>query len=305
MTRSWLNLRQAAYFIAVAEEGSFTRAADRLRIAQPSLSQQVSALEQRLEVSLLERTSRGVRLTTAGLTFLDGARAAVATADAAVTRTRASAGRGGGALHVAAVTSVATWILPRAVAQWRPRHLDVSLRITEFPDRATMETFVTDDQADIGVGPRPGTWAGPVRALGTERFVAVVPATDPRAGRSGVRLAELADQDWILYAPDHGLSQVVAQECRAAGFEPRGVVETRHVDAAVRLAAAGLGVTLIPEPAFPGDLAGHRVDLADPPLREVVAYARAAFTPAALSFVDLLCTLDVGLLRPGADGRGE
>ncbi|SNQ48749.1 HTH-type transcriptional regulator TfdT (fragment) [Frankia canadensis] len=79
--RGWLNLRQAAYFIAVAEDGSFTRAADRLHIAQPSLSQQIRALERQLEVELLERTTRGVRLTAAGRVFLDGARAAVAAAE--------------------------------------------------------------------------------------------------------------------------------------------------------------------------------------------------------------------------------
>ncbi len=296
--RGWLNLRQAAYFITVVEEGSFTRAADRLHLAQPSLSQQISALENHLGVTLLERTSRGVRPTPAGQAFLDGARVAVAAAEGAVARTRAAAGHGGGALHVATVTSLATWVLPGAVAHWQPRHAGVALRITEFPDRGTLEAFVADERADLGIGPRPAAWPGPVRALGSERFVVVVPGADPLAGRAGVHLAALADRDWVLYAPEHGLAQLVRGECAAAGFTPRGVVETRHVDAAIRLAAAGLGVAFVPEPAVPGELAGNRVDLVDPPLREVVAYARAAFTPTARAFVDLVRTLDVGLLRP-------
>ncbi|EIV93786.1 LysR family transcriptional regulator [Frankia sp. QA3] len=296
--RGWLNLRQAAYFIVVAEEGSFTRAAARLHIAQPSLSQQIRALERQLDVDLLERTSRGVRPTAAGRVFLDGARSAVAAAEGAVARARATAGHGGGALHVATVTSLATWVLPRAVARWRPGHPGITLRITEFPDRRTLEAFMAGGEADVGIGPRPASWAGPVRWLGHERFVVVVPAADPRAGRAGVGLAVFADQDWVLYAPDHGLSELVREACAAAGFTPRGVVETRQVDAAARLAAAGLGAALVPEPAVPNDLAANRVDLAEPPLREVVAYARAAFTPAALGFVDLLAALDVGLARP-------
>ncbi|WP_101831217.1 substrate-binding domain-containing protein, partial [Frankia canadensis] len=209
------------------------------------------------------------------------------------------AGHGGGALHVATVTSLATWVLPRAVAHWRPRHTDVALRITEFPNRGALEAFMAAGEADVGIGPRPASWSGPVRWLGHERFVVVVPRTDPRAGLAGVALAAFADQDWVLYAPDHGLCQLVREVCAAAGFTPRGVVETRQVDAAVRLAAAGLGAALVPEPAVPHDLAAHRVDLADAPVREVVAYARAAFAPAALGFVDLVSTLDVGLTRPG------
>jgi DNA-binding transcriptional LysR family regulator len=158
-------------------------------------------------------------------------------------------------------------------------------------------------EADVGIGPRPSSWPGPVRWLGHERFVVVVPAGDPHAGRTDVALAAFAGRDWVLYAPDHGLCQLVREACAAAGFTPRGVVETRQVDAAARLAAAGLGAALVPEPAVPGDLAANRVDLVEAPVREVVAYARAAFAPVAQGFVDLVCTLDVGLTRSDDPGR--
>jgi DNA-binding transcriptional LysR family regulator len=173
----------------------------------------------------------------------------------------------------------------------------VSLRITEFPDWRTLEGFVESGQADLAVGPRPITWSGSVRWVGNERFAVVAPATDRRAGHRGVDLGSFADSDWVLYAPEHSMRSLVLAACGAVGFTPQGVVETRQVDAAARLAAAGVGVALVPEQAIPADLDGHRVDLADPPVREVVAYARTSFDPPALAFVDILATLDIGFAR--------
>ncbi|CAO5164164.1 Transcriptional regulator [Frankia sp. AiPs1] len=307
--RGWLNLRQASYFVVVAQEGSFTRAARRLHLAQPSLSQQIHALEVALGAELFERTARGVRLTAAGQAFLDGVPAALAAAESAVGRARSAAGQGGGSLHVAAVSSLSTWVLPRAVAHWRPAHPGTALRITEFPARGALEEFVAAGRADVGIGPRPASWSGPLWSLGAERFAVVVPPGDPYAGRTGVALAAFAERDWVLYASEHGLAQVVAQACAVAGFQPRGVVETHQVDAAVRLAAAGLGVALVPGPAVPSDQHIGRVDLADPPLRDVVAYARidgwSQAGAVVRGFVDLLRTLDLGLVRPDRPASGQ
>ncbi|MBX6389160.1 MAG: LysR family transcriptional regulator [Frankia sp.] len=300
-SRHLFSLRQAAYFVAVAEERSFTAAAARLRVAQPSLSQQVRALERQLGADLLERTSRGVTLTPAGRAFLDAARGVLADAGAAVARARAAAGLDAGTLHVATVTSLATWVLPAAVAAWRRRYADVPLRVTEFPDRMGLREWMAEGRADVAVGARPPDWAGPVRWLGDERYVLAVPADDPRAGATGVPLADFAGADWVMYAPGHGMRTLLLEACGAAGFTPRGVVESRNVDAAARFAAAGVGVALVPDAAMRGDLAAHRVELADAPVVAVVGFARAAFSPAAVAFLDLLTSLPVpGLTRPGA-----
>lgn len=301
--RPWLDLRQVAYFVAVAEERSFTAAASRLLVAQPSLSQQIRALERQLGADLLERSSRGTRLTPAGRAFLDAARGLLADAGTAVTRARAAAGLDGGTLHIATLTSLATWVLPAAVARFRDRFPDVPPRLTEFPDRLGLEEFMAEGRADLAVGARPPDWAGPVRFLGDERYVLVVPADDPRAGTAGVSLRAFAAADWVLYAPGHGLRTLVLEACGAAGFTPRSVVETRTVDAAARLAAAGLGVALVPDAAVRADLVAHRVRLADAPVVAVVGYARAAFPPAAADFLDLFSSLTLpGLVHPPSGG---
>ncbi|MGF7236637.1 MAG: LysR family transcriptional regulator [Frankia sp.] len=292
---NWLDLRQVAYLIAVVEQGSFTRAAQALRVAQPSLSQQLRALERQVGAELVERGPRGVVPTAAGRAFLVRAREAVAAADGASSDARAAADGAGGSLHVATVTSIATWILPRAFAAWRPMHPGVALKVSEFPDRRSLEGAVINGDADLAVGPRPITWRGPVCTLGDERYAIVVPPDDPRGGQTEAELGEFAYHDWILYAPEHGLHDFVLDVCRTAGFTPRGVVETRQVDAAARLAAAGLGVALVPDGAVPADLGKQRVDLAAPPRREVVAYARSAFCGPGVSFLATLQTVDLGL----------
>ncbi|MBL7497723.1 LysR family transcriptional regulator [Frankia sp. CNm7] len=298
-TRPWLDLRQVVYFVTVAEEGSFTAAAARLLVAQPSLSQQLRALERQLGMDLLERSSRGARLTPAGRAFLDAARGLLADADAAVGRARAAAGLDGDALHVATLTSLATWVLPKAVSRFRERFAAVPPRITEFPDRLGLEEYMAEGRADVAVGGRPPDWAGPVRWLGDERYVLVVPAGDPRAGATDVPLRVFAAADWVMYASGHGLRTLVLQACGAAGFTPRTAVEARTVDAAARLAAAGVGVALVPDAAVRTDLVAHRVELADAPVVAVVGYARAAFSPTAAAFLDLLAALPLpGLVRP-------
>lgn len=304
-TWPWLDLRQVGYFVAVAEERSFTAAAGRLHVSQPSLSQQVRALERQVGTDLLERSSRGALLTPAGRAFLDAARGLLADAGAAVTRARAAAGIDGGILHVTTLTSLATWVLPVVVAAFRERFPDVPLRLTEHPDRLGLEEFMAEGRADVAVGARPPDWAGPARWLGDERYVLVVPPGDPRAGRSEIPLRAFAAADWVMYAPGHGLRTLVLEACGAAGFTPRTAVESRTVDAAARLAAAGLGVALVPDVATSGDLAARRVELADAPVVAVVGYARAALPPRAAAFLDLFAELPLpGLVRPPPTSSG-
>jgi DNA-binding transcriptional LysR family regulator len=294
-----LDLRQVAYFVAVAEARSFTAAAAQLLVAQPSLSQQVRALERQVGADLLDRSSRGTTLTPAGRAFLAAARGLLADADAAVTGARAAAGLDGGTLRVAALTSLATWVLPVAIAAFRQRFADIPLRLTEFTSRPGLEECMAEGRADVAVGARPPDWAGPVRVLGAERYTLVVPRGHPRAGQCGVPLAAFAGADWVHYAAGHGLRTLVQEACGAAGFTPRVAVECRSVDAAARLAASGLGVALVPDAAASDGLAGHRVELAGAPVVAVVGYARTAFSPPAAAFLDLVTELPIpGLIRP-------
>ena len=122
-----MNLRQLEYFVVIAEEGSFTRASERLLVAQPSLSQQIGALEAELGGLLLERLPRGVRLTMAGQSFLPEARAAISHASRARRSARMALGLESGELQIATVTSAAAGILPSVLRRWQELHPGVEV----------------------------------------------------------------------------------------------------------------------------------------------------------------------------------
>ena len=130
-----MNLRQLQYFMAIAEEGSFTRAAERLLVAQPSLSQQMKSLERELGGQLLERLPKGVRLTAAGKVFLTDARVSVAHAERATRAARSALGLEAGELEVATVTSVAFGVLPPAFELWHTRYPATTISLREYQHR--------------------------------------------------------------------------------------------------------------------------------------------------------------------------
>lgn len=271
--------------MAVAEEGSFTLAARVLRIAQPSLSQQVQALERDLGAGLFERTSRGLRLTPAGREFLPEARAILAAAQRARLAVRQTEQLEGGELEIATVRSLAVGVLPQLIGRFRSDHPGVRIWLREFAHRDTLNDAVLAGLSDIAVGPRPGVWSGPLIALGWEEFVVIAPRDDPSLDDDGkLNLRQLADREWILYEPGHGLDDVVLFACAQAGFTPRAAMRTGQAEAAVRLAASGLGVAMVPINIVPEHLARISRHLTQPVVRELAAYTRTGFSPAAEAF---------------------
>ncbi|MBV8221192.1 MAG: LysR family transcriptional regulator [Solirubrobacterales bacterium] len=280
-----MTLRQVSYFVAVAEAGSFTVAARRLRIAQPSLSQQVQALEHDIGAALLERTSRGVRLTTAGREVLPEARAMLAAAQRARLAARQTETLEGGELEIATVRSLAVGVLPPLIGEFRTRHGGVRIWLREFAHRDHLNAAVWAGQSDIAFGPRPSGWPGPLTALGWEEFALILPLDDPLAATDGpVNLRHLADREWILYEPGHGLDDVVLFACATAGFTPRAAMRTGQSEAAVRLAASGLGVAMVPVNVVPDQLAKISRRMRHPVVRELAVYTRTQFSPAAEAF---------------------
>jgi DNA-binding transcriptional LysR family regulator len=273
------------YFVAVADEGSFTLAARKLRIAQPSLSQQVQALERDVGAKLLERTSRWVRLTTAGREFLPEARAMLGASERGRLAVRQAEGLEGGELELATVRSLAVGVLPELIGEFRSRHPGLRIWLREFGHRDELNDAVLAGISDLAFGPRPTTWAGPVLALGWEEFVVVLRPDDPVVEPDGaVNLRNLAQREWILYEPGHGLDDVVHFACAQAGFTPRAAMRTGQAEAAVRLAASGLGVALVPINMVPEHLATSSRRLRNPVVRELAAYTRTQFSPAAEAF---------------------
>src|SRR6476620_4369474 len=137
-----VNLRQLEYFVAIAEEGSFTRASERLLVAQPSLSQQIAVLEAELGGALLERLPRGVRLTMAGQSFLPEARAAINHANRARRSARMAMGLESGQVQIATSTSTAAGILPPVLRRWQELHPSVEVSLSEYLHRRLLDDAV-------------------------------------------------------------------------------------------------------------------------------------------------------------------
>lgn len=162
-----------------------------------------------------------------------------------------------------------------------------TLTLREHHHRDALEEAVRAGAGDLAVGPPPRDWTGPVVPLGWEELVVVLPPADPLARRARtLSLDALADRAWVLFAPDHGLSDVIRYACARAGFTPRPAVRTGQVAAAAHLAAAGLGVAMVPSNVVPAGIDARR--LRSPVARELVAYTRREWSPAALAFLDVL-----------------
>lgn len=282
-----MNLRQLEYFVAIADEGSLTRAAERLLVAQPSLSQQIGALEAELGGALLERLPRGVRLTVAGESFLSEARAAIAHADRARRSAHMAFGLEAGELHIATIPSVAVGLLPAALRRWQELHPSIEISLREFMHRRVLDEAVRDGEGDLAVGLLPKDWDGPVEALGWEEFVVVLPEGDPLLRRRSIALQELAGRKWVHFQRDHGLSEVLDVCFGRAGFAPRIAVRTSQVAPAPLFAAAGLGPALVPDTIVPAALESLVRPIKPRHARRVVAFTRE-WSPTSRAFVDVL-----------------
>jgi DNA-binding transcriptional LysR family regulator len=225
----------------------------------------------------------------AGKAFLPEARAAVTHAANANRNARNVFGLEGGELEVATVTSVAYGILPAAFRTWHRRYPATTIALREYTDRNALSEAVRMGVADIAVGPFPVQWRGPVAELGWEEFVVVLPNTDSLARTDRpVQLSDLADRDWVLFGPGHGLSTLILNACEGAAFTPRRTVQTTQVAAASQLASAGLGVTVIPDNVVPVGLDATTRSLQPPLIRQLFAYTRSDWPPLAAAFLEAL-----------------
>ncbi|WP_410571518.1 LysR family transcriptional regulator [Amycolatopsis sp. cmx-4-61] len=284
------SLRQLEYLVTVVDTGSFTRAAEQLHVTQPALSHQMRALERSLGGPLLERLPRAVRLTPMGRAMLPHARAALADAERARCAARLASGTTAGELQVATVYSVSLGVLPPALRVWRRARPEVDVRLIEFRHADELREAMAAGEADVALGPRPGDWAGPVRELGVEEFVVVLPADGAGEddGTGEVDLSTLADCAWVHYAPGNGLAELVDATCAAAGFRPRPAVRTEQTAAAPILAAAGLGPALVPANVLPVRFDGRVLRPSVPVRRTLAAYTRADPDPLTRAFIDTL-----------------
>ncbi|MGY0002615.1 LysR family transcriptional regulator [Micromonospora sp. I033] len=238
------DLRQLRYFVAVAEESSFTRAAARLMITQQSLSQQINALERILGAKLFDRDSRGTKLTDIGALFLPEARAVLDRADEAVAVVGRAVRGELGQLRLAFLATTANHLLPPVVRAARERLPNLQLTTEETTIGPLVEGLF-DGRYDLAFTRPPQVPGLAARTVATEQVCVVLPQGHPLADRTELTLSELAQERWVMtprssWEPWH---QAFDESFRAAGFTPDIVARDASVQGLLGLVAAGVGIT--------------------------------------------------------------
>ncbi|MFE2025340.1 LysR family transcriptional regulator [Streptomyces hygroscopicus] len=289
-----MDQRRLEYFIAVAEELNFTRAAQRLHVTQSTLSAGVKALEAELKVELLSRSTRAVRLTEAGSVFLPEARTAVESLDRARAAVEPLATGLRGSLTVGVLSGLTVVDVPALAGDFHRRHPQVRLR-TETSQRGTAGLLerIKESHVDVAfVGAEIQDEHLRARPIKRYHVQLLVPAGHPLAGREAVRLRDIATQTFVDMPEGFGQRQLVDDAFAKAGLSRQVVIEVSDITTIADYVAHGLGVALLPPDL--AERAGETVravPLADVRLTwtlSVVASATRPPTRALHAFLDLI-----------------
>jgi DNA-binding transcriptional LysR family regulator len=288
-----MELRHLRYFVAVAEELHFGRAAARLGIAQPPLSQQIRQLERELEVALFARGGRRVDLTEAGRVYLAEAREILQRVARATLAARRAARGETGALAVGVVASATYGLMPRVFRTFRARNPDVALSVGVMSTGPQVDA-IRAGQLQIGLARPPfGDETLAAETVYEEPVIVVLPTGHPLAARPALPLAAFVAEPFVLFPRDRrpGWYDFMLGLCREAGFQPAITQEAPDLATAMALVAAGIGVTLAP--ASVKDLRRSGVeyrDLAAPaPRTRLVALRRAGEpSPVVARFLEVV-----------------
>jgi DNA-binding transcriptional LysR family regulator len=281
-----ISMRALECLVAIAEQGSLTKAAAVLHMSQPALSHQIAAIERELGTPVIERLPRGIRSTAAGLAAAAEARVALAAADRAVVAGRRVAAGVGGRIRIACAETMTAWVMVPVLRDWRLQFPDVELDLTEYTSADQMLDVLLAGGADLTVGPRPTRTDEHIEVLGREELVVVASAEHRLAGLDAVPPAELASEPLVHYHPGNGFAAWVDQFAAKHGVVlPPPALRTGSPRTAAQLAAAGMGVTIVPFSALTS-LPGVTIRSLDPPeLRDVVVLVAAPHDDLLRRFV--------------------
>ncbi|MEU8693556.1 LysR family transcriptional regulator [Streptomyces sp. NPDC048665] len=283
-----MSLRQFEYALAIAAEGSVTAAAELLHVAQPSMSQQIRNLERELGVELFARTPTGLVPTVVGRAFLREAEVAVSAARRARATARAGADELVGELVVAAQLGFGTRQLPGALGALRRRFPRLEVTVFEEPSSAELERLCRRGVLDLALMAACERSPADAHHLGDEEFVVVLGAGHRQLAADRVDLRELEGEPWVRFDRDSALDGVLLNVLRENDLTPTTVARVSQTATAVRWAAHGLGVTLVPASAVPHGHE-HLVRPVFPVVSQpVIAVLRAGAGPAETALLEFL-----------------
>ncbi|WP_458098041.1 LysR family transcriptional regulator [Roseomonas sp. WA12] len=287
-----VTLKGLRAFLAIARHGSFTRAAALLNVTQPALTVQIRQLETALGLRLLDRTPQGVEPTAAGAELARVLAVQLRDLDHTLENVRDLATRRRGTVRLAALPSVASGPLPRAMLRLRERHPELRVQLQEAVTGRVHE-MVRADMVDIGIasGPAPGPDLAQEPLL-QDRLLAILPASHPLAAAPRIRLEALAGEPLLLLEANTSVWRVLDDAFAARGLRLAPLQQAVHTSTLIGMAQAGLGIALLPSTAVELRMAPElaRRPLEPDLVRQVVVIRRAgrSLSPAAEALVEAL-----------------
>lgn len=302
-----MELRQLQYVLQIAAEKNFSRAADKLHIAQPSLSQQLSKLEKELGVMLFQRNTSSVELTYAGTKFVEQAQIIIDAVELLRQEMSDISELRTGRVVVGSMPITGAHLLPHVLPVFKESYPEVEISLLE-DSSMNLEKLTASGQTDLSLLSLPlEIPALAYEELGEERIDIAVPPEHPLAKRyldgTRVSLEELKDEPFIVLKEGQGFRKMTVELCRNAGFEPKIVFESNNMETVQSLVATGMGVTLVPHfiaRAPRSEFVPVYLPLAEPvPSRTlVVAYRRGRYlSKAAKAFVETFKSTVIELTR--------
>jgi DNA-binding transcriptional LysR family regulator len=291
-----LDVKRLRVLHEVARQGSFSAAADALSYTQSAISQQIAALERETGTTLVDRGARGIRMTDAGEALVRHADAILTRITDAEAELEAIAGLRGGRVRLASFATAGSTFVPHAIATFHEQHPEVEILLRESDPEESVPALKAG-QLDIAILFEPHG-AGDMSDLEQVHLLedpmsVVLPEDHPLASKAKVRLKDLSDESWVQTTSSCPCGVIVADQCRAAGFEPRVAFESDDYLTVQGLVAAGVGVAMIPSLG----LAAYRPDVAIRPLiganpkRDIFAATLPCGrrAPATQAMLDVLC----------------
>lgn len=286
------------YVIAVAEERSFTRAADRCHVVQSALSHQIKALEQELGVVLFARTSRRVEVTAAGEAFLTAARASLDAAERAVYEASAATGQIRGSLTIGLIPTATAIDIPAALSEFRRAHPAVQIKLRGGGSDEFISAIANGrmDVAVLGLPESMPPKGVRTSVLARERLVAAVSAEHKFAGRRRLRLEDLADESFVDFPEDTPGRIPSDLAFQTAGLRREVAFEAMSTDLMLDLVRHNLVVTLLSPDVLPDDPGIRAIPVVAGPTRiEYLAWSSFNPTPAAQAFLGRIDAMQRGL----------